>query len=369
MRLTTCAVLFGLVVCAAPLRAVEIGDVQPIVTERLREILPTNGAGGAAVVVRIDGRTLFLNYGLADVSNNRPITPDMLFNLGSVGKVFDTLLLAQAIKRGEVKFDDSVSNYVTELDQAGYFGRVTIGQLATQTSGLLLPQDHPPWPKQGYTLPEFIRTLNAWKPDKGQEPGKQHTYTHAGFILLHLALERRFAKPIATLISERILQPLGMTSSTLPIGDKPRGELPAALRVRAVQGYMEDGTPAGVPGDLQSYYQWPGTGQMYSSARDMARFLIANLGELPDAGLDAAIALAHRGVIAIEPRIAQALAWEVNDNADFRIVEKNGGLNNTSTYIGMISSRRIGIVILLNRGNQNAADVGRAILLALARGN
>ena len=43
-------------------------------------------------------------------------------------------------------------------------------QLATHTSGLLLPQDHPPWPDWGYTLPEFIRTLNAWKAEK--EPGQ-----------------------------------------------------------------------------------------------------------------------------------------------------------------------------------------------------
>jgi beta-lactamase class C len=136
-----------------------------------------------------------------------------------------------------------------------------------------------------------------------------------------------------------------------------------------VQGFADDGTPIGVPGDIQGYYHWPGTGQMFSPARDMARFLAANLGELPQAGLDAAIARAHRGVFPIEQRIGQALAWEINDNAEFTIVEKNGGLNNASTYIGMIPSRRLGIVILSNRGNQFPKDAGRAILLALARGN
>ena len=366
MRLATVVLLFGVAACALPSHAADVGDVQPIVTDRLREILPADGAGGAAVVIRIDGRTLLFNYGFADVDAKRPITPDVLFNLASLRKVFETTLLAQAIERGELKFDDLVSTYLTELEP-GYFGRVTFGQLATQSSGLLLPQDHPPWPEQGYTLPEFIRTLNAWKPDKGQEPGKQHTYTQAGFILLQIAIERRFATSMTTLIRERILQPLGMTSSALPVGDKPRGELPAALLSRAVQGYAEDGTPIGEPGNIQGYYHWPGTGQMFSSAHDMARFLAANLGELPQAGLDKAIARAHRGVLPIGPRVAQALAWEINDNAEFTIVDKNGGLNNTSTYIGMIPSKRLGIVILLNRGNQNAADVGRAILLALAR--
>jgi beta-lactamase class C len=368
MRLANHALLLALMAYASPTDATDIGDVQPLVTDRIQEILPANGAGGAVVVIRINGRDLFFTYGPDEKVNKRSLTPDSLFNLASLGKVFDATLLGQAFERGELKFDDLVATYVTELKPDGYFGRVTIGQLATQTSGLLLPQDHPPWPEHGYTLPEFIRTLNAWQPDKGQAPGKQHTYTHAGFILLHLALERRFAMPMATLVKQRILDPLGMTSSTLPIGDKPRGELPAALRSRAVQGYADDGTPIGGPGDIQGYYHWPGTGQMFSSARDMARFLAANLGELPEAGLDAAIARAHRGAFPIEQRMVQALAWEINDNTEFTIIEKNGGLNNSSTYIGMIPSKRLGIVILLSRGNQFPAHPGRAILLALARG-
>jgi beta-lactamase class C len=51
------------------------------------------------------------------------------------------------------------------------------------------------------------------------------------------------------------------------------------------------------------------------------------------------------------------------------VVEKNGGLNNTSTYIGMIPEKQLGIVILMNRGRQPATRTGRQIMLALARGN
>jgi beta-lactamase class C len=367
MRIAAGALLLGLAAFAPQMHAQTLDELQPLASDHLLKILPANDAGGAAVAIRFNGQTLFFNYGFADIANTRPITSDSLFNLASLGKVFDTALLALAFERGELKFDDPVSKYVVDLEQGGDIRRVTIGQLATHTSGLLLPQDHPPWPETGYTLPEFVRTLNAWRADKHHEPGKQHTYTHAGFILLHLALERRFAMPLADLIQHQILRPLGMTSTTLPVGDKPRGELPAELRTRAVQGYAEDGTPIGEPGDIQGYYHWPGTGQAYSSARDMARFLTANLGESGDPRLTAAVALAQRGIFAMEPRVFQALAWEVNDNADVRIIEKNGGLNNTSAYIGVVPSRKLGIVILCNRGDQNTTEVGRAILLALAQ--
>ncbi|MGE5533887.1 MAG: serine hydrolase, partial [Acidobacteriota bacterium] len=71
-------------------------------------------------------------------------------------------------------------------------------------------------------------------------------------------------------------------------------------------------------------------------------------------------------LFAISPRNGQALAWEVNYNNNPPIVEKNGGLNNSSTYIGLIPEQHLGIVILTNRGNQNPAAAGRVILHALS---
>jgi len=71
--------------------------------------------GGAAIAVRITGRTLFFNEGIADQAMKRPITSDSLFNLASLGKVFDATLLALAVRQGELSLDDPVDKYVTEL--------------------------------------------------------------------------------------------------------------------------------------------------------------------------------------------------------------------------------------------------------------
>jgi len=67
----------------------------------------------------------------------------------------------------------------------------------------------------------------------------------------------------------------------------------------------------------------------------------------------------------IGPRNSQALAWEISDREP-TIIEKYGGLNNASAYIGMMPSRKLGIVILGNRGNQYPNEVGRRMLLELA---
>ena len=374
MRWLTATLLMMATACpaAAQCRAEPNAALGSVIGRHIKELQPGSGPGGLAIAVRIDGRTSFFSAGMADEARRQPVTCDSVFNLASLGKVFDTTLLADAVRRGEIRLDEPVAKYVTEFQHGGDIRVVTFGQLATHTSGLLLPQDHPPWPDEHYVLSTFIDTLNRWSASEGHRPGKQHEYTHAGFILLHLALERRLGMPLRTLVEQRILKPLGMTSTALPgRGSNPRGDLDAALKPRAVHGYDGDGQPVGEPGDIQGYYLWPGTGQMFSSARDMATFLAANLGDLPgNRQLQADMRRAHRALFPMRESNAQApawqaLAWEVHPGSG-PIVDKNGGLNNASAYIGMVPGKRIGIVMLANRGQQDVTQAGRRILLELA---
>jgi beta-lactamase class C len=310
-------------------------EIEQLVRRHVQPMLIA--AGGMAVALHIDGRTLYFNYGMADVAHKTPITSDSLFNLASVGKAFIATLLAQAVKQGEVSLDDPVAKYVTELQQGGDIRKVTLGELASHTSGLTrTPQQYEPSHRGPYTLPDFIRYLNAWQADEAHQPGKQNIYSNTGFVLLSLALQRRFNTPIAQLMETRLLAPLGMTSTALPVPRaNARGQLAPELRRRAVQGYNSDAQPVGEPGQQQGMFNWPGTGQMYSSARDMARFLAANLGALPEhRELEAAMALAQQGVFSVGPRFTQALAWQRVKNDGLELVDKNGGLNNTATRSG-----------------------------------
>jgi beta-lactamase class C len=106
---------------------------------------------------------------------------------------------------------------------------------------------------------------------------------------------------------------------------------------------------------------------MYASARDMAVFLDANLGGLRDQGaLQEAMRRAQQAEFPTAEGVDQALAWEVHKQGE-TIVDKYGGMNNASAYIGLIPKRKVGIVILGNRGGTDVEEVGRRIILALAR--
>ncbi len=324
--------------------------------------------GGVAAAVYVDGRTLFFNYGVAEPKEKRAVTSDTLFNIGSVGKLFVATLAALGTLRGELSLDDPVSKYVPEL-RGDYISRVTIGQLATHTSGLLLATDHPPWPKGSYSLADFFDALNAFAPQAGEQPGRQRVYTHAGYLLLQLALERRYQLPINELLEVRIFKPLGMNSTLIPERDATgRAILPPALMQRVVQGYSWDGTPVGPPGNQQSYYDFPGAGQMFSSARDLAAFMAACLdGRALDPRLREALQMTQREAFRVSEQFGQAMAWE-NVRVDaVSLVDKPGGINNASAYVGLAPARKVGVLLLANRSEFPYENARFRMLPALSR--
>ena len=354
------ATLIGTVLSPAPARSQV--NIEQIVKPKVQPILPENGkGGGVAVAVRVNGETRFFNYGFANDARNERVTADSIFNLGSVGKLFATTALAEAVKHSELSVDDPVAKYVTELQRGGDIRRVTLGQLASHTSGLpRVPQQYEHWHRGNYTWPDFVRFLNSWKAGPKNEPGKQYLYSNAAMVLLRVALERRFNTRFAALMRERITGALGMNSTALPV--------PGDLLGRTVQGYGPAGRPIGRPGEEQGTFKWPGAGQIYSSSRDMATFLAANMGELANHGpMQNAMGLAQQPVFTVNPRFKQALAWQDVQSGNLLIIDKNGGLNNTSTYIGFAPQRKLGVVILVNRGKQHATGIGRQILHALAQ--
>jgi beta-lactamase class C len=277
MRAMTAAValLVGATLAAVtiPARAESDAEIEQLVRRHVQPALIA--AGGMAVALNIDGRTLLFNYGMADVARQQPITSDSLFNLASVGKAFIATLLAQAVKQGEVSLDDPVAKYVTELAQGGDIRKITLGQLATHTSGLdRTPHQYEPWHRGPYTLADFIRYLNSWTADAAHTPGKQDIYSNTGFVLLSLALERRFNTPIAQLMEQRLLIPLGMTSTALPVPrGNARGQLAEKFRRRAVQGYNADAKPVGEPGLHQAYSPGRAPGRFFPRPATWRAFL------------------------------------------------------------------------------------------------
>jgi beta-lactamase class C len=345
-----------------------IAQLRDIVAAELAPTATPDHPGGLAAAVYAGRHIEFFNYGWADEAARRPVTSDALFNLASLRKTFEATLVALGKRRGELRLDDLVTVYLPEL-HGDYIRGVTVGELVTHTSGLLLPTDHPPWPNDSFSLSQFLDMLNAWTPPSGEQPGKQRIYTHAGYVLLQLVLERRYRVPIRGLITSRILRPLGMSSTFVPDRTPDnRAVMSDVQMARVVQGYSDRGTTLGPPGNQQSYFDFPGTGQMLSSARDLAIFAAACAdGRSIDPELREALQTTERETFRVSEKFGQAMAWETVHLDGVTVVDKPAGLNNASGYIGLVPTRRLGIVLLANRGDYPHEIARYKILPALAR--
>ncbi|MGY4488788.1 beta-lactamase class C [Bradyrhizobium sp. LM3.2] len=305
-----------------------IAQMRDIVANELAPTATPDQPGGLAAALYAGSHVEFFNYGFADDATQRPVTPDTLFNLGSLRKPFEATLVALGTLRGELRLGDHLPKHLPELT-GDYIRRVTVGELVTHTSGMLLPTDHPPWPDGTFTRAQFIDMFNNWRPQAGEMPGKQRVYSHAGYVLLQLVLERCYGTPIAALFEQRILKPIGMNATSVPErGEDSRAVMDEAWMHRAVQGYSDQGMAIGPIGDQQSYFDFPGTGQMFSSPRDLATLVAACVdGRLIDPHLREALRMTQHEIFRVDEKFGQGMAWEAVRLPGVSVVDKPGGLN------------------------------------------
>ena len=90
---------------------------------------------GAAVLITKDDQVVFKKaFGLADVQKKKPITTDMIFQIGSMTKQFTSTAVLQLVEQGKVSLDNPIQKYVPYFPEKEY--PITIHHLLSQTSGI-----------------------------------------------------------------------------------------------------------------------------------------------------------------------------------------------------------------------------------------
>jgi CubicO group peptidase (beta-lactamase class C family) len=169
---------------------------------------------GCALGVAQHGKVLLTRgYGMADLESRRPITPETIFESGSVAKQFTATAVVLLALDGKLDLDDDARQYIPELPE---YGRpITIRHLLTHTSGLrewstLVRAQGWPRGTRVHTQAELVdvvvrqRALNY-------PVGDYYSYTNSGFGLLFTIVERVSGKSFQQFSQERIFAPLGMT--------------------------------------------------------------------------------------------------------------------------------------------------------------
>jgi len=328
-------------------------EISRILADRVDRFRP-----GVCVVVGViepQGRRI-VTYGSLGEKDPRSPTGDTLFEIGSITKVFTSLLLADMVQRGEVALSDPVAKFLPGVTIPEHNGKqITLRDLATHTAGF--PKDVPLKtlinPYEHYSPEQVYQYLSGFHLTR--EIGSQWEYSNIGVALLGHALALRAGTDYEHLIATRITGPLGMNNSWIT--------LTPDARIRLVIGH----TMIGLPAPENELGAWPAAGAIRSSAGDLLTLLSAFLGY-------SNTPLAHATASMLQTRVPihdgqeQALGWQIGwpwrgpGRPEKTIVSKNGATAGFTSFAGYNPKTRVGVVVLANHLAIDSEEVGNYLL-------
>lgn len=363
MKQTLCVLTLGLLMLAQnalsqsstspPLLA--DSEIRQILVERIDK--DRQSVGIVVGVIEPAGRRV-IAYGSLDHGDKRPLDGDTVFEIGSVTKVFTSLLLADMVQRGEVALTDPVAKYLPpEVKMPERGGRqITLQDLATHTSGLprlpsnFTPKD-PANPYADYSVDQLYQFLSSYQLTR--DIGSKYEYSNLGGGLLGHVLARRAGMSYEELVQTRICRPLGMRSTGIALSPD--------MKSRLAIGHDPELKPV-ANWDLPTL---AGAGALRSTANDLLTFLAANLGYTKSP-----LTLAMASMLATRRPAGMAgleigLGWHILTRDGVEIVWHNGGTGGYRTFIGYDLKRRVGVAVLSNtETNAGVDDIGQHLLNA-----
>ncbi|HEJ2625752.1 TPA: PDC family class C beta-lactamase [Pseudomonas aeruginosa] len=344
--------------------------LKALVDAAVQPVMKANDIPGLAVAISLKGEPHYFSYGLASKEDGRRVTPETLFEIGSVSKTFTATLAGYALAQDKMRLDDRACQHWPAL-QGSRFDGISLLDLATYTAGGLPLQFPDSVQKDQAQIRDYYR---QWQPTYA--PGSQRRYSNPSIGLFGYLAARSLGQPFERLMEQQVFPALGLEQTHL--------DVPEAALAQYAQGYGKDDRPLRVgPGPLDA----EGYG-VKTSAADLLRFVDANLHpERLDRPWAQALDATHRGYYKVGD-MTQGLGWEAYDwpislkrlqagNSTpmalqphriarlpapqalegQRLLNKTGSTNGFGAYVAFVPGRDLGLVILANRNYPNAERV------------
>lgn len=367
----SCALLLSVTSAAfaAPMSETQLAEV---VERTVTPLMNAQAIPGMAVAVIYQGQPHYFTFGKADVAANKPVTPQTLFELGSISKTFTGVLGGDAIARGEIALGDPVAKYWPELTGKQWQG-IRMLDLATYTAGGLPLQV----PDEVTDTASLLRFYQNWQPQ--WKPGTTRLYANASIGLFGALAVKPSGMSYEQAMTTRVFKPLKLDHTWVNV--------PKAEEAHYAWGYREGKAVHVSPGmlDAEAY-------GVKTNVKDMASWVIANMkpDSLQAPSLKQGIALAQSRYWRVGA-MYQGLGWEmlnwpvdaktVVGGSDNKValaplpvaevnppappvkaswVHKTGSTGGFSSYVAFIPEKQLGIVMLANKSYPNPARVEAA---------
>ena len=331
--------------------------------------MKTFAVPGLAIAIVKDGKIVIAKgYGVRKMGESAPVNENTLFGIGSNTKAFTTAALATLVDEGKISWDDKVYERLPGFAMYDPYvsHEMTIRDLLTHRSGMGLGEgDLLFWPHTTYTREEIIYKLRFMKPATSFR--SKYAYDNLLYIAAGQIIPAATGKSWEEYISEKILKPLGMTTTTLSNAHFPAGAN-IAWPHSAIGGALR-------PIDFVVLDNAGPAGSINSSVAEMARWMTLQLnrGKFPESEQrlfteqrsqemwSAQTILPTReqkGPLGqLAPKFAAyGLGWGLRDYQGRKLVGHTGGVAGFVSRVMLVPEEKLGVVILTNAEEDLAFD-------------
>ena len=303
--------------------------------------------------------TRFYNYGQMSLTDSLKPNENSIFEIGSVAKIFTTALIADLELNKEIEINNSINQYMPVFDQVLKNNNriITLEDLINHTSGL--PRNPTNVKRDDsnrysdYSKADLIEFLSSYTVDSST---KEYVYSNLAYLVLENVIENKTKKSYESLINDKIWGTLGMNDSYFTVPDAKRDRLVTPYRTGEHVEELDMG-------------QFPAGGGIKTTAKEMIRFIAAQLG-IHSTTLDSALKLTHEerfsnidGEFGLEYEGKLGLAWDIMERKESgkTIHYHKGGTNGFVSFAGFNLEDQIGVVVLAS-GHRWWSDLGFKIL-------
>ena len=277
----------------------------------------------------------FYNYGKTKNENGKNVNERTIYEVGSISKVFTSLLLAEMVAEGKMNLDDPLEKYLPNVQVPDYKGiKITLKHLATHNSGLTtLPNNlnlggDPDNPYAHYDEKMLLSFLGKCK--LLSEPGTKHQYSNLGVGLLGYILTKESGMSLEDLFQEKIGNKILSKNTIIALS--------AAQKENLAQGHSGGDVVSGW--DFQDALA--GCGAFKSNVIEMLSFLKI---QLPLDGNELSAAIKSTQELQAHVQTKMGLGWHFFKD-DIRW--HNGGTGGYRTFCGFDIAKNRGVVVLSN---------------------
>ena len=300
-------------------------------------------------------------FGVTSVENPLPVTPDTLFQTGSISKTFTGTIFMRLVEAGKVELDAPVRTYLPKLklSDKGVAERVTIRHLLTHTGGWVGDYFND-FGNGNDALDKMVRDIDRL--EQVTPLGEVWSYNNVGFNIAGRIVEVVTDKPFETVVKEMLLDPLGMDMTFYFPDD-------ILITHRFVVGHHKDGKKVKVARPWAIGRGGAPVGGVISTVKDLLTYARFHMGNGKRAGGEKLLSVKSLRQMRVPLYPATGfdkigLTWFIRDKEGVDVISHGGATKGQIAGLYFAPEKEFALAVLTN-SEDGRAITGAALKQAL----